>query len=160
MESSKSPNKAIIAIIVIVLLVAAATAAIVVTNKPAEDNVANTSDLPAQTSAPSDTVVAADDVAFKDGTYRSTGEYQTPGGMEKIGVEVTLADGVVIDAKVTEQGKTGEAQEYQGRFVSGFKSQVVGKKISDIELDRVSGSSLTSSGFNAAIDDIEKRAQV
>jgi uncharacterized protein YpmS len=52
-----------------------------------------------------------------------------------------------------------EAREYQSMFISGYKQQVVGKRISDISLSRVSGSSLTSQGFNSAIQKIESQAK-
>lgn len=156
MEESNSPNKAIIAIVVIALIVFAAGATIVLTSKPTvQDTATNTAnDLP--TSAP---VVFDEDATFNDGTYDATGSYQTPGGSERIGVKVTVKDNVVSDVDLTEMGLTGEAQEYQSRFASGYKSQVIGKKVSEIKLDRVAGSSLTSNGFNDAINDIAKQAQ-
>lgn len=162
MESSKSPNRALIAIVVVVLLAAAATAAVVLTNKPATDSASTSgqaSDMPTSAPQSSDTGSTATSGTFKDGTYSATGSYQTPGGLESIGVKVTLSGGVVTDAQVTKQGQTGEAQEYQAEFVANFKPLVVGKKITDVSLNRVAGSSLTSAGFNDAINDIEKQAQ-
>jgi hypothetical protein len=44
-------------------------------------------------------------------------------------------------------------------FVSGYKQYVVGKNIASIHLDRVSGSSLTGAGFNAALARIEIEAK-
>lgn len=156
MEQSDSPNKAIIAIVVIALIAFAAGATIVLTSRPnAQDSVTQTAnDLP--TNAP---VTFEADATFVDGEYDATGSYQTPGGSERIGVKVTVKDGVVTDADLTEMGTTGEAKEYQSRFASGYRSEVVGKKVSEIKLDRVAGSSLTSSGFNDAINDIAKQAQ-
>ena len=160
----QSQNKALIAVVVIVLLAAAATAAIVLTNNNSSTNTSTTSetasDLP--TNAPaseSNGESTPANATFTNGTYSSTGSYQTPGGTETIGVKVTLTDGVVTDAQITKQGMTGEAKEYQAAFESGYKSQVVGKKISEVSLNRVAGSSLTSKGFNDAINDIEKQAQ-
>ena len=160
MENSKTPNKAIIAVVVIALLAVATTAVIILTNNQnATDSSSNVaSDLP--TTSPSEgTTGSPSSGTLKDGTYSATGSYQTPGGQESIGVKVTLAGGVITDAEVTKQGKTGEAQEYQSDFVAGFKSQVVGKKASEVSLSRVAGSSLTSRGFNDALDDIQKQAQ-
>lgn len=165
-ESSKPPTKALIGLVVIVLLVIAATAAVVALNSAgdnANDASQTASDQPATTeNSPSATVGSGDTAsssAVKDGTYDATGSYQTPGGTESIEVKISLADGVITNASITEQGKTGEAQEFQSRFASGYKSQVVGKKISDVELTRVAGSSLTPIGFNNALDEIEKQAQ-
>jgi len=160
MDSSHSPNKAVIGVIVIALLAIAATAAIVLgQNNSSKDT--NVSDTPASMSpqASTSTQPTSASTNFKSGTYNATGSYQTPGGLESIAVSVTLgSDGTITDATVTPEGKTGEAQEYQDKFVSGFKSQVVGKKIDEVQLSRVAGSSLTSGGFNDAINDIEKQA--
>ena len=164
-KSSNGANKAIIAAIVIVLLVVAATAAIVMTNSSTEDtelsaNTTSSSPSPSPDVAAdssSDATVATES-EIKDGTYNADGQYQTPGGLESIGVTVTLVDGVVTDASIDQEGKTGEAKEYQARFVSAFKSGVIGKKITDVSLSRVAGSSLTPIGFNNAIDDIENQA--
>lgn len=160
MEESNSPNKAIIAIVVVVLLLFAAGATMVLTSKPStQDSSAEVaSDLPLESSS-EETSTASSNAEVKDGTYSATGSYRTPGGAERIGVEVTIADGIVSEVDLTEMGQSGESQEYQSRFASGYKSQVVGKKISEIKLDRVAGSSLTSGGFNDAINDIAKQAQ-
>ncbi|MHD0330680.1 hypothetical protein ACY18M_17150, partial [Proteus mirabilis] len=58
-----------------------------------------------------------------------------------------------------QQGQRGESREYQAKFASGFKTLVVGKKIDEVSLSRVAGSSLTSGGFNAALADIESQAK-
>lgn len=148
--SSSSSNKAVIAIIIIVLLVLAAGATIVVTNK-----------TPSESSATKMTSTEFNkNVTYGDGTYSATGSYQTPGGREQIGVKITVKNGTVTDASLTEMGQTGEAQEYQSRFASEYKSHIVGKNISEIKLDRVAGSSLTSAGFNDAINNIAKQAQL
>lgn len=159
MESS--PNKAIIGIIVIVLLVAAATAVIIL-------NANNESATPVSESSPSSSPSVSPSTAstsetttsdFKDGTYTADGSYQTPGGRESIGVTVTLSNGVITDASVEQKGERGEVQEYQSKFASGFKALVVGKKVDEVSLTRVSGSSLTPNGFNNAIDAIENQAK-
>lgn len=158
MEESNSPNKAIVAIVVVALLLFAAGATIVLTSKPtARDTSEVASDLPGSSST--ELTQIPEGATFTDGTYSATGNYQTPGGSERIGVKVTLSNGVVSDADLTEMGMTGEAKEYQEQFASAYKTQVVGKKISEIKLDRVAGSSLTSAGFNDAISDIAKQAQ-
>ncbi len=163
METSKTPNKAIIALIVVVLLVAAATVVIVLSSNKSTTDSASTSetatDLPTNASSTDEGAGGTGSGVFKDGTYSSTGSYQTPGGQESIGVKITLTDGVISDASVTQQGHTGEAKQFQSQFVSGYKSQVIGKKVTEVDLNRVAGSSLTPNGFNSALDDIEKQAR-
>lgn len=109
MESSKSPNKAIIGIIVIALIAVAATAVIVMgqnSNQSSSSSTVSeaTTSPSTSTSAESSSTASASDT-YKDGTYSATGRYQTPGGSESIGVTVTLANGIT-DASVT-QNATG-----------------------------------------------------
>ena len=160
---NKGQGRAVIGIIVAVVLVAMVTAVIVFSNRQnGSQNVATDSETArtnqASTSG-SGTNNATTSGNYKDGTYSATGRYQTPGGSESIGVNVTISGGTITDARVTQQPISNEAQEYQAAFASGFKSQVVGKKIDDVSLTRVAGSSLTPDGFNNAIDTIKTQAQ-
>ena len=42
--------------------------------------------------------------------------------------------------------------------IDGISEEVVGKALDDLNVSRVAGSSLTSGGFNAAVDDIKEQA--
>lgn len=159
-QSESNNNKAIIGIIVVVLIVIAATAAVVMSNnKTDESNTPTASVSPSSSVAETTNTNASTSSSYKDGTYTATGSYQTPGGRESIDVTVTLSGGTITEATVEQNAISGEAEEYQSKFVSGYKSQVVGKKINEVSLTRVAGSSLTPNGFNSAIDDIESQAQ-
>lgn len=160
----KGQGKAVIGIIVAVVLVAAVTAVIVFSSRQSSDNQnattsSDTTQTNQATTSGSGTNNAATSGSYKNGTYSATGRYQTPGGAESIGVNVTIADGTITDASVTQQPISDEAHEYQAAFASGFKSQVVGKKIDEVSLNRVAGSSLTPDGFNNAINTIKTQAQ-
>lgn len=96
--------------------------------------------------------------AYEDGTYTAEGSYQTPESVETISVTLTLADGVVTDVEVTGDPKARETEQYQGAFIDGISEEVEGKSIDELNVTRVAGSSLTSGGFNAAVDDIKKQA--
>lgn len=95
---------------------------------------------------------------YEDGTYTADGSYQTPESVETISVTLTLADGVVTDVEVTGDPKARETEQYQGAFIDGISEEVEGKSIDELNVTRVAGSSLTSGGFNAAVDDIKKQA--
>jgi uncharacterized protein with FMN-binding domain len=95
---------------------------------------------------------------YTDGTYSAEGDYQAPGESETIGVEVTLEGDVVTAVTVTPQATSGNAARYHKEFADGISDIVVGEKIDDLNVDRVAGSSLTSTGFNAAIDEIKADA--
>lgn len=96
---------------------------------------------------------------YNNGTYEATGAYVSPGGPEKIGVRLTVTDGVIADAIVTPMTERATSQRYQGIFVKNFKPLVLGKRIDEIKLDKVSGSSLAPKGFNDAVLKIRQQAQ-
>ena len=148
-DARKTPNKAIIGIIAVVLLVIVATAVVVAGSGSASNTTAGTSSTSSSSNSSTN---------FKDGSYSATGNYDSPGGPQSIDVKVTLAGGVITDASVTQNATDREAEQYQSQFASGFKSVVIGKKISDISLSRVAGSSLTPIGFNSALDSIKSEA--
>ena len=51
-----------------------------------------------------------------------------------------------------------ESEQYQGEFIGGIADVVVGEDIDEISVSRVAGSSLTSGGFNEAIEAIKADA--
>jgi uncharacterized protein with FMN-binding domain len=101
---------------------------------------------------------AASDSTYADGTYTAEGSYATPESVETIVVTVTLEDDVITAVDVTGDPQKSESEEYQGRFIGGIAEVVVGKSIDEISVSRVAGSSLTSGGFNQAIDAIKSEA--
>ncbi len=111
---------------------------------------------PSVTAVPTMTSTAS---SFKDGVYTVTGNYVSPGGPESIGVKVTLANGVITDAVVEPHATLPISQKLQADFVAGFKQYVIGKKIDEVNLTKVSGASLTSIGFNDALDKVEAQAK-
>jgi uncharacterized protein with FMN-binding domain len=96
--------------------------------------------------------------SYADGTYTADGSYQTPESIETIEVTVTLAGGVIEDVEVVGNPTKPESEEYQGRFIGGIADEVVGRSIDEIQVSRVAGSSLTSGGFNEAIEQIKTDA--
>lgn len=96
---------------------------------------------------------------YTAGDYTAEGSYQTPGGQQSVEVEVTLAeDGTISAVTVTPQADGGNSEQFQTKFAGGIADEVVGTKIDDLDVSKVSGSSLTSGGFNAAIDEIKDEA--
>lgn len=95
---------------------------------------------------------------YTDGTYTAEGSYQTPETVETISVTLTLEEGVVTDVEVTGDPQAPETEQYQGQFIDGIADEVEGRSIDEIDVDRVAGSSLTSGGFNAALEDIREQA--
>lgn len=96
---------------------------------------------------------------YKDGTYSATGSYMSPGGLDHVDVTLTLKSDIVTDVSVTPKPGDATSAHYQGIFVANYKQYVVGKDISTVKLDKVSGSSLTGKGFNDAVTQIEAQAK-
>lgn len=165
MDVHKGMNKSIIGILVIVVLVVAVTAAVALSGNQATQTTTSDNDTDTDVTESTDTSGSGTNNAtavacnYKDGTYSAAGAYRTPGGQESIDVTLTLAGGVISDISVTQNASGGEAKEYQDAFVSGYKSQVVGKKIDEVSLSRVAGSSLTPNGFNSSLTAIKREAE-
>jgi uncharacterized protein with FMN-binding domain len=101
---------------------------------------------------------AVDASTLKDGQYSATGHYTSPGGDSAVAVLLTLKGGMVTKVTVTPKAQNPTAQQYESMFSSGVAGKIVGKKITDLNVTKVSGSSLTSQGFDKAIADIERQA--
>lgn len=95
---------------------------------------------------------------YADGTYTAEGSYATPESVEEISVTVTLEGDVITAVEVTGNPTKRESEQYQGQFIGGIEEVVVGQDIDDISVSRVAGSSLTSGGFNEAIEAIKAEA--
>ncbi len=106
-------------------------------------------------SAEADTGTDAD--TYADGTYEATGSYANPGGESSVDVTLTVADNAVTEVEVA-PGASGTSLSYQQQFIAGIDQEVVGKSLNDIEVTKVSGSSLTSGGFNEALAQIKSEA--
>ncbi|MCQ6271709.1 FMN-binding protein [Pseudarthrobacter sp. R1] len=96
---------------------------------------------------------------YKDGTYSADGNYVSPNGTETVGVELTLAGGTVTAVDITQHPSNPNTRKFQGEFAGGIADQVVGKSIDELNVSKVAGSSLTSGGFNQAVEQIKSEAQ-
>lgn len=96
---------------------------------------------------------------YKDGTYSADGNYVSPNGTETVGVELTLAAGTVSDVNITTHPSSANTRKFQGEFAGGIKAQIVGKKLDELKVSKVAGSSLTSGGFKDAVEKIKTQAQ-
>ncbi|NYF17423.1 uncharacterized protein with FMN-binding domain [Microbacterium sp. AK009] len=108
--------------------------------------------------ADTDAGAAATGGPYRDGTYTAEGTYNTPESVEQIAVTLTLEDDIVTDVEVTGDPQRPESERYQSQFIGGIADEVVGQNIDDLSVDRVAGSSLTSGGFNAAVEEIKAEA--
>lgn len=155
-------NNLAIGLVVIGLVAALAIGGYVYSsNQNKTTDTAQVSTAPTATPQSNNMMMASDSAMmaeYKDGSYTADGSYTTPGGQEMIGVTLTLANGVVTEVEVEEKGIKPISKEKQADFAKNYKTQVVGKKIDEINLTKVSGSSLTPKGFNAALELIKAEA--
>ncbi len=92
---------------------------------------------------------------YKNGSYSVTASYISPAGAESFGLQIELANNIIINAVMTPLATNPISTKMQDGFQKGFKALVVGKSIDDVNLDKVSGASLTTKGFNDAIEKIK-----
>ena len=125
-------------------------------SKPAATSAAPTSDAPSSDPATPD--VGAEEAGYADGDYSAEGSYSNPGGESTVKVALTISDGTISKVDVTPEATNGTSKQYQTQFAGGIADQVVGKSLDDLDVSKVAGSSLTSKGFNDAIDQIKAEA--
>lgn len=94
---------------------------------------------------------------YADGDYTATGWYG--GGPSSIGVEVTLESAVLTAVTVTPHATDPTSLDYQRRFADAVPSVVVGKRIDEVNVGRLAGSSGTPIGFNDALRQIREQAR-
>jgi uncharacterized protein with FMN-binding domain len=94
---------------------------------------------------------------YVDGDYAATGWY---GGLpSSIGVAVTLESAVLTAVTVTPHATDLTSLDYQRRFGAEVPRVVVGKRIDEVNVGRLAGSSGTPVGFNDAIRQIKDQAR-
>lgn len=112
-----------------------------------------------QTPKPVSSTPTTQKSAYKDGTYSADGQYYAPSGLEPMGVTLTVKNDVVTSVQVAANAQNGTSLRYQQRFAQSVNSAVVGKKLDQIQLDAVSGASLTTGGFMNALQSIQSQAR-
>ena len=138
---------------------AQATVADQATTEPTSSAVAQPSSSPTASESTSTTGEATATSTYADGTYTAEGSYSPQAGLiEAISVTITLQDDVITAVEVSGDPQERESVEYQSKFIGGISAEVVGKNIDEISVSRVAGSSLTSGGFNEAIQAIKAEA--
>ncbi|MCW3491838.1 FMN-binding protein [Microbacterium sp. SSM24] len=115
-------------------------------------------DTSADTGSDSGDTGSSGTATYADGTYSAQGSYATPESVETISVTVTLEDDVVTSVEVSGDPSRPESEQYQGQFIGGISDVVEGQDIDTISVSRVAGSSLTSEGFNQALETIKSEA--
>jgi len=96
--------------------------------------------------------------SYSDGDYTAEGSYISPAGEQSVKVQLTLKDDTVTAVTVTPEADDPQAKGFQEKFAGGISEAIVGKDIDTLNVSRIAGSSLTSGGFNKAIEAIKAEA--
>ena len=126
--------------------------------QPAAEETQSSASSAAAAPSSSSSALASSGAGYKDGTYTADGTYKSPNGTETVGVQLTLANGTVSAVDITEHPSNPNTRKFQGQFAGGIADQVVGKSLEEIKVSKVAGSSLTSGGFNQAVEQIKTQA--
>ncbi len=124
--------------------ISSATASTSTSTTSPKTSTTTTSSATTETSTPAPTA----------GVYSAIGDYTAPSGPESIDVTLTVVGGMIVEANVDSNTQNPISKKFQMQFIAAYRSFVVGKKIADLELTTVAGSSLTPKGFNDALADI------
>lgn len=165
-----SRNKLIASAVVIAAVVLVAFGASIISGNKSDASSSAGSDaslsessaVTADTSAASQSATTPSSAAanYKNGTYSASESYLTPGGTEAITVTLSVANDRVTSVSVEQNASNHESADYQDRFAAKYKSKVVGKALSSLNLSRISGASDTTRGLNDALGAIRSKAQV
>ncbi|WP_439565790.1 hypothetical protein [Microcella sp.] len=98
------------------------------------------------------------DARYRDGSYRADGPYQSPAGGESIIVVLQLENDIVTDVEIGLYPTSATSSTYQAEFAGGIGDLVIGHDIDSLDVTVVAGSSLTSTGFRAALATIKAEA--
>lgn len=129
------------------------------TNEASEGTSSDDDNPSSQTSgSATSSTSAASTASYKDGTYTTTVSYRSPGGMDKLGVSITLQGGIITDTTASAQPGNETSSEYEGAFVQSYKASVIGRNISTLSVGRIAGASLTSRAFNSALAQVRSQA--
>ena len=98
-----------------------------------------------------------DATTYADGDYSATGWY---GGLpSSIDVAVTITEDVITSVTVTTNATDPTSLDFQTRFADAVPELITGRRLAEVHLDKVAGSSGTPDGLNDAIDKIRSDAR-
>ncbi|HSX28208.1 MAG TPA: hypothetical protein VLF60_02050 [Candidatus Saccharimonadales bacterium] len=161
-NADQTPNKKMAATIAVIIVTIMAVMSIeaLSTKKatPTATPVVTTSTAATPTSSTQSSSTSANQM-YKDGTYTVTDSYDSPGGQESMQVSLTIKNDIVTDSTVLPQAYDRDSREFQNVFIEDYKTYVVGKEVSSLRLNRISGASLTTQGFNDAVAQIKTQAK-
>lgn len=156
-EEKKGMSPMVIGLIVIAVIAVAAIG-VVSMQSSGDSTGTTTTTTPAMVNESPSPEAIQEAQAYRDGTYTVVGEYTSPGGAEELGVEVTLVNSIITEVDVEVKAERPISVKMQEDFAANYETMVVGKPIDEVNLGKVSGSSLTPNGFNDALQKVKAEA--
>ncbi len=83
--------------------------------------------------------------------------YDNPGGGDPVRFQLEIKDGVIVAARSEVLADNPISQKYQTSFRDALASTVVGKKLAELQVDRIGGASLTSGAFRKVVQDLQQQ---
>ena len=160
MNSTEGSKKQIIAGLVVLVVIALIVGGTTLANKKSDDMATEpTSAVVANNTSASTETAATSTASFKDGTYTAKGGYNTPGGRNSIDLSITIKNGAISASSASTNAPDRESELYDQMFLDAYKNYVLGKSVGSVNVSRVAGASLTTQGFNNALEQIANQAQ-
>lgn len=98
---------------------------------------------------------------YNDGVYTQSSSYSVPHSLSNsIEVSITIKDGVIAAASTKHTYTDNESGSYIDAFDSSLASTVVGKPIGTTSFSRIGGASLTTDGFQRALELVQNAARI
>jgi len=96
---------------------------------------------------------------YQDGTYITTVNYEIPYGyVEPMEVTLQLENNTIKDVAASFAIVNPVSEGYQQTFLGYVSREVVGRKVDNVSLSRMTGASLTNQAFDAALAEIKAEA--
>lgn len=115
--------------------------------------------VPAPTT-PTPSLPPAPRYLFRNGTYTATASYAVPGNdVNTITTTITISNDTVTSVRNSNTAKDKKSWSYIDSFEGSIGGVVIGKPMATLKPSRVGGASLTTNGFNDALNAIRSRAR-
>lgn len=95
---------------------------------------------------------------YIDGVHTATSNYGSRDS--SISVSITLVDDVITDIQITPHTTDPTFLDLQQRFSDAIPAVVVGKRIDEVNIDRIAVSGLNPDGLVAAIEQIKEQNRI
>ncbi|MEQ1665680.1 MAG: FMN-binding protein [Bdellovibrionales bacterium] len=126
---------------------------------PTSTPITSMATTPAQSTARTSTTNTGTKTLYKDGTYTSEASYRVPHGTNTIAIKVTVSNDKISAVSAENSYSDRESRGYISGFMDALSGAVVGEKADSANVSRLAGASLTSDGFNQALESVVSQAK-